>query len=75
MAFQGNGGLATMTGAIYAPNGDVDFQGGPSATSGSICFEIISLTMTFKGNPSLDTKDCTALGVRTPSIYKVALTL
>ncbi|MDA8707985.1 pilus assembly protein TadG-related protein [Hellea sp.] len=51
-----------IDGALYFPNGDLEFSGGADATSG--CTQIIADTVIFTGNSELTLTDCEPLGTR-----------
>jgi hypothetical protein len=59
-----NGGSTeNITGAIYAPTGQVEYAGGASTTTG--CTQIVALTVTFTRNASFG-NSCTNSGISEP---------
>ena len=59
-----NGGSTeNITGAIYAPTGQVEYTGGASTTTG--CTQIVALTVTFTGNANFG-NSCTNSGISEP---------
>jgi hypothetical protein len=53
---------SSMTGAIYFPSQEVDFQGNFSGANG--CMQIVADTINYTGNSTFST-DCTAYGMST----------
>jgi hypothetical protein len=59
-----NGGSTeNITGAIYAPTGQVEYAGGASTSTG--CTQIVALTVTFTGNANFG-NSCTNTGISEP---------
>jgi Flp pilus assembly protein TadG len=59
-----NGGSTeNITGAIYAPTGQVEYAGGASTSTG--CTQIVALTVTFTGNANFG-NSCTNSGISEP---------
>jgi hypothetical protein len=46
-----------LSGTVYLPNGNLDFQGNP-VTGSTICLQIIANTITLEGNSSLTNSNC-----------------
>jgi hypothetical protein len=47
----GNSAFTTSTGAIYFPNGEVDYSG--STVAGGQCVQIVAKVVVFKGNSNM----------------------
>jgi Flp pilus assembly protein TadG len=59
-----NGGSTeNITGAIYAPNGQIEYAGGASTATG--CTQLVALTVTFTGNANFG-NSCTNSGISEP---------
>jgi Flp pilus assembly protein TadG len=59
-----NGGSTeNITGAIYAPSGQMEYAGGASTSTG--CTQLVALTVTFTGNANFG-NSCTNSGVSQP---------
>jgi Flp pilus assembly protein TadG len=59
-----NGGSTeNITGAIYAPTGQVVYSGGSSTATG--CTQLVALTVTFNGNANFG-NNCTGSGISEP---------
>jgi hypothetical protein len=63
------GSLVSITGALYAPDHEVDYTG--SATATSNCTQIVSNTVVFSGSSNLQ-HTCAGVGVSDP-LTKIAI--
>jgi Flp pilus assembly protein TadG len=57
------GSTENITGAIYAPTGQVVYSGGSSTATG--CTQLVALTVTFNGNANFG-NNCTGSGISEP---------
>lgn len=54
------GSAATVTGAVYYPNGDLSFAGGSSL--GKNCLEVVAKSISLTGNSSMSSAGCSGYG-------------
>jgi hypothetical protein len=68
-----NGGSSmTLSGAVYFPTQEVEFNGNNS--SGSNCTMVVALLVSFTGNSTFDDTGCEAAGVKPIQVSGVEIT-